>query len=102
MQSQDEEMGVLRGRVASLEESLKWQVTQVQGKEGEITEVKITVSNLQRALAQKQEEVDEVAQQSEKAQSKQKALVAQLQGQLKESQAKVDKTEELQAALGEQ
>jgi len=37
------------------------QVAQIEGKESELTEVKMTVNNLQRALQQKQDECEEMA-----------------------------------------
>ena len=61
-QGQQEQLEQTRGRITSLQESTKLQVVQLEGKESELTEVKMTVNNLQRALQQKQEECDEMAQ----------------------------------------
>jgi len=42
-------------------EATRLQVLQLEGKESELTEVKMTVNNLQRALQHKQEECEEMA-----------------------------------------
>ena len=60
-QGQEEQLQQARGRVTSLQEATKMQVAQIEGKESELTEVKMTVNNLQRALQQKQDECEEMA-----------------------------------------
>ena len=45
-QGQAESLEQARGRITSLQESHKLQITQIEGKESELSEVKMTVNNL--------------------------------------------------------
>ena len=100
-QGQDSQLEQARGRVTSLQEAHKLQVMQIEGKESELNEVKMTVNNLQRALVQKGEECDEMAQSNEKQLSKHKVQVNQMENQIEEARHRLEQVAQFQARISE-
>ena len=49
-QAQNAALEDYRQKIEKLEEDIKWQETQFEGKEAELLEVNQTIKNLQRAL----------------------------------------------------